>query len=304
MKSLPLVRCWLGNQSYALDMSRVRNIVRADRLRRQPGPHHQVGSLIHAAGETPVHDLAERLGVETLRRPALQYAVIIDADPPFALLVDRVSQIMRVPATALRPLPRLVQDNADGIEGVVVLDQEFILQLALQRPGSAKSPRPDPGPRRFTLPTSRTMKHRQLVLVRTYEAQPDQRPISLGFSVRQVIELQGWSTPLPVPGTTALVLGLILWREQPIAVMDLNARLGLPTRGQDEQSRLMLALPAGTAEPIAIPVLPPTRVVRLPIPHLACERDLGLPARYVRQAWELHGETTLMPNLDLVTGSK
>ena len=123
-----------------------------------------MGWLPDERGDIPVFSLASRLGRPSKKGSALQRIVVLNPPPqvgspphpphewggvegeqPWALLVDRVSRVIQVPADRVIPLPPIVVNpSADYFQGVIKLDEELILFLAPERlhPNASLPPAP------------------------------------------------------------------------------------------------------------------------------------------------------------------
>jgi chemotaxis signal transduction protein len=120
----------------------------------EPSGHSPVGWLPDERGDIPVFSLASRLGRPSEKGSALQRIVVLDpphewggveGGQPWALLVDRVSRVIQVPADRVVPLPPIVVNpSADYFQGVIKLDEELILFLAPERlhPDASLPPAP------------------------------------------------------------------------------------------------------------------------------------------------------------------
>jgi chemotaxis signal transduction protein len=353
---LRFIRCGSADESYGLDMSWVRSIQRTDRFRRNPAAREEssapVGWLPGNEGDIPVFSLARRLGRSSDGDSALQRIVVLypaeEEKQTWALLVDRVSQVISIPAERAVPLPPVVVNPAaDYFQGVIRLGDELILFLSPERlhpewqstrlSGSnfhAQSgqqsayERLDYGPAGATLdlpslqplrsipseasgPTSQVGGRGQLMLFSTARLPSGERPVSFGLSISQVPEILVPLPLVPVPEAPAFVLGLVNWRDRPVPVLDLDARLGLAPKADrpgDGQARLIITRDKGCA-PVrseegdrgrvlgGFIIQPAVRTMRLPIAHQPCQRSLDLDQRLTRGVVELENETLVIPDV-------
>jgi purine-binding chemotaxis protein CheW len=308
--SLRVVRCGLAGEAYALDMSCVDSIQRAERLRPCPERAETVGKLPGRAGDVPVFGLAERLGRPPLTAHAGQQVVVLHDGPrTWGLLVERVSQVMRVPAENLFPLPSLAVGAAGtAVQGILRLETELLPLLAAGRldpdspdNDSAKSipaallGRHQPGDLGLRHGTKSGLG--RLVLFATADPRPRERPLVFGLSLARVLEILDLPPLVRVPGAAEYVLGLAAWGGRPVAVIDLAHRLGLPASVGGVRSRLLVVRPPGGAEPLGVVVRPSVRIVRLPLPNRPSVRELALDPSLTRSVLELKRETLVIPDL-------
>ncbi len=144
-----LLVIWLNDDPYALPIERVREIVRLRPITPVPHVPKAVLGVISLRGEiVQVLDLRGRLGLAAasaapdLRRHRI--VVLNGEDGQLAgLLVDRVSEVLRTPATATRAPGTRESDSVRALvpygEGFVSLfDVDRLLDLGLRRePGGS-----------------------------------------------------------------------------------------------------------------------------------------------------------------------
>jgi chemotaxis signal transduction protein len=369
-ETLRLIRCDIADETYGLDMSWVRSVQRTDRLHRNPihaNLHRPVGWMPGNEGDIPVFSLASRLGRSPLpslskegRSSALQRIIVLNPPPsppqaegsekkprakggeeglPWGLLVDRVPQVIQIPADRVVPLPPIVGNSHNYFKGVIKLDEELILYLSLERlypdaslsaggpvkaeAGLAPAPGPAPAP---TPPKASAGGHRrshgQIVVFFITEPYPVERALSFGLSISQVLEVLEPLPMIPVPAAPAFVLGLANWRDQPVPVIDLASRLGLAelalatTHGR---TRLMIARDKGhvlsarssiernslkgglgRGALVGFLVRPTIRMLRLPIAHQLSRRPLTLDQTLTKGIFELEKETLVIPDIQSI----
>jgi purine-binding chemotaxis protein CheW len=309
---LRVVRCGLAGETYALDMTCVRSIQRADRLRPHPERADAVGKLPGLNGDVPVFELAELLGrPQQLRASGVNQIVVLnDGQRTWGLLVERVSPVTRVPAESVHPLPALVGGAAALLfRGVLRLETELLPLLAPARLHPDSSPWEEDAPtfvsRRGRYKAGgayglqRGTKHGlgKIVLFATTDPQPRERPLVFGVSLARVLEILDLPRLVPVPGSAKYVLGLAAWRGLPIPVVDLARRLGLPPSANGQRSRLLVVHTAEGAEPVGIVVRPTVRILRLPLPQRPSVRQIQLDPPMTRAVVELKRETLVIPDL-------
>ena len=353
-KRLRIMQCSIGDETYGLDMGWVRSVQRSDQLRREAVASGPAGSsdqapagwLADNGAEIPVFSLAQRLGRPLPPHPSeggeirvSQRIVVLEpppshrpaagskAKPAWALLVDRASQAIAVPADEIVPLPTLaVNPSADYFQGAIKMDRTLMLFLAPERlhptgaadsrepaeeaaiPSTSPDPIPGASPPAAVI-SARSRGHGQLVVFRVTPPHPSERATSFGLSISQVPEIIEPPPIVPVPGADPMVLGLVNWRGWPVPVLDLAGRLGLATPRTDEHSRLIIACATGVsgngtrdtngtkARLVGILVQPAVRVLRLPVTHRPSSRPLPFDAALIRAIVETEGETLVVPDL-------
>jgi purine-binding chemotaxis protein CheW len=119
---------------YAVPIHRVQEIVRVPEITRVP--HAQVGveGVINLRGRVlPVVDLASRMALGTTERARSARVVVVDGgSESVGLLVDGVSEVLRVSASDVEPPSATTTGNGPtGILGVAKLGERLVLLLDL-----------------------------------------------------------------------------------------------------------------------------------------------------------------------------
>jgi purine-binding chemotaxis protein CheW len=133
-KNRPLVVLHIGSQAYALPLAELDELVPMAQLSRPPGLPGVLDGFLNLGGTAvPVLRLDRLFGLPELT-PGLYAPLLILRHPDYrmALLVEKVSRISSVPATAVLPVPQGESFN-DCVEGVLTLDGHFILLLSSER---------------------------------------------------------------------------------------------------------------------------------------------------------------------------
>lgn len=101
----------LGRDTYALDIMRVREILKPQKLSGLPGAPSFVEGVINLRGTViPVVDLRKRFGLEGTHggRECRLLIIVVDRHP-IGLIVDSVTEVVSVPVRDLRPAPTVVK---------------------------------------------------------------------------------------------------------------------------------------------------------------------------------------------------
>lgn len=100
----------VGGEDYALDIMRVREIIHPLPITPVPRAPAFVEGVIRLRGEViPVVDVRKRFGLPLAAPgPRTKYLVVRVAGRRLALVVDEISEVLRVRRSDLRPAPELV----------------------------------------------------------------------------------------------------------------------------------------------------------------------------------------------------
>lgn len=349
--TLHLIRCSIGDETYGLDMTWVRSIERTDRLLISKEMNRDdtsfVGRLPSNRGNIPVFNLASRIGrssspikVNTQQRIIVLPSPVsftkgrVEEGRPWALLVDRVSQVMRISMDRFQPLPWIVTNpTTNYFEGIVRLEDTLILLLSPEwlhpnAPAAHETTSQAPqeqSAQHLTQKNGQTKaidlsiqpltdqngransKSGRIMVFSTAKAEPNDRPLSFGLSITQVPEVLRPLPLIPIPAAPPFVLGLVNWRNRSVPIIDLDARLGLkcdPSLSSNGQSRLMIARGTDQNALVGFFIRPAIQTFPLPIAHRPASRTLAVDSTLVRGMVELKNETLIIPNVPAILGEK
>ena len=124
---LQLVSFFVGQEEFGADILIVEEIIRPMPITRVPNAPHFVEGVINLRGRViPIIDLRKRLNsgsTENTRKTR------------FIVVVDSVSQVLRVPKHTVEPAPSIVLEeiDADYITGVSKLEDRLLILLDFRR---------------------------------------------------------------------------------------------------------------------------------------------------------------------------
>jgi purine-binding chemotaxis protein CheW len=126
----------LADQEYAVDIMKIKEIVNPIPITRVPKAPPFIEGMIELRGSIlPIVDLRKRfeLPAPAFTR-ATKYVNALFGEQVVGLVVDSVSEVLRVPRSQIRPAPALVEgDGSRYILGVYRRDQRIFLILDLDR---------------------------------------------------------------------------------------------------------------------------------------------------------------------------
>ena len=134
-KEVQLVTFRLGTEEYGINIMQVQEIIRLPAIVWVPKAPSFVEGVINLRNEViPVIDLAKRLGVSSEDRTDASRVVIANiCDNLVGLVVDSVSEVMRIQTDDIEPLPN-VMTSANGrfLKGIAKLDDRLIILLDIE----------------------------------------------------------------------------------------------------------------------------------------------------------------------------
>ena len=139
MTEQQLVVFGLGKEEFGIDISQVREIVRIQTITAIPQSLDFVEGIVNLRGQiVPIVDLSKRFrvgnvtaGDESQRR----IIVVSMGSQNIGILVDGVSEILRIPDESIEPTPPIVASgvSSDFIRGVAKVENRLIIMLDLER---------------------------------------------------------------------------------------------------------------------------------------------------------------------------
>jgi len=133
---LHLVTFQLAKEEYGVEIANVQEIIRATDITPVPGAPAHVRGVINLRGKIiPVVDLRRRFALPETDSSDARRIVVVELGPKrIGMLVDSVSQVIRVPAGVVEEMP----EEATGVDenyirGIGKLDSRLIIILDLHR---------------------------------------------------------------------------------------------------------------------------------------------------------------------------
>jgi purine-binding chemotaxis protein CheW len=126
----------LGDEEYAIDVLEVKEIIRLQPVTAVPRSPGCIRGIVTLRGViVPVYDLHRRLGLAPAEPgPDARIVVAYRGEELAGLLVDRITQVVRVPADRVEPPPQTIGPaEAECLRGVARLEDRLLILLDLPR---------------------------------------------------------------------------------------------------------------------------------------------------------------------------
>ena len=133
---LQLVSFNIGTEEFGVDILKVQEINRMVEITRVPQAPHYVEGVINLRGKViPIVDLRKRFSLELKEHDKNTRIVVVDVDGTvMGMVVDSVSEVLRLPANTIVPPPEIVTGiNSEYIKGVAKLDDRLLIFLDLSK---------------------------------------------------------------------------------------------------------------------------------------------------------------------------
>lgn len=129
----------LDNETYALDILRVREIRGFSPVTRVPeSPHHTLGVLNLRGSIVPIVDMRRRIGIEPVEPSPLTVIIVLSVasnrgQRDFGLVVDSVSDVVDLAAVDVRPPPDINGAATEIISGIAPVSGKMVMLLDIDR---------------------------------------------------------------------------------------------------------------------------------------------------------------------------
>ncbi len=124
----------VGNEEYVVDILRVREVIRLVPITAvQRGPKYVEG-VIHLRGAViPVVDMRRRFGLPVLEEPGRRMMILGVDQRILAIIVDEVTEVVRVPRSSLLPAPGMLgEEQAPFFMGVCMYNSRQLILLSMR----------------------------------------------------------------------------------------------------------------------------------------------------------------------------
>ncbi|HHV62670.1 MAG TPA: chemotaxis protein CheW [Firmicutes bacterium] len=129
-----LVTFKLGNEEYGVDIMQVQEIIRLTNIVKVPNAPHFVEGVIDLRSRViPIIDLRKRFGIPECGKTGSSRIVVVNMnDTTVGLIVDSVSEVIRIPVKALEPLPEIATSvDSRFLRGIARVEDRLIILIDL-----------------------------------------------------------------------------------------------------------------------------------------------------------------------------
>ena len=133
---LQLVSFNLGKEEFAVDILKIQEINRMVEITKVPKSPDFVEGVINLRGKViPIIDLRKRFNLPASESTRQTRIVVVDIDNKVVgLVVDAVSEVLRLPANTVEPPPPIVAGiDSEYISGVGKLEDRLLILLELDK---------------------------------------------------------------------------------------------------------------------------------------------------------------------------
>ncbi len=133
---LQMVSFNIGNEEFGVDILKVQEINRMVEITKVPQAPSYVDGVINLRGKViPIVDLRKRFNLEPKEHDQNTRIVVVDINSrTIGLVVDAVSEVLRLEANTIEPPPEIVTGiNSKYIKGVAKLEDRLLMFLDLTK---------------------------------------------------------------------------------------------------------------------------------------------------------------------------
>lgn len=133
---LQLVSFNLDEEEFGVDILKVREINKMLQITRVPNSPHYVEGVINLRGRIiPVVDLRAKVGLEKKSYNKDTRIIVVEiADKTIGFIVDKVSEVLRIPKNVTEAPPKLIAGiDSDYITAVGKLEDRLLILLDLNK---------------------------------------------------------------------------------------------------------------------------------------------------------------------------
>jgi purine-binding chemotaxis protein CheW len=132
---LQLVGFHVAGEEYCLDILRVQEIIRLQKLTRVPNAPGSMDGVMNLRGKIiPVIALRKHFGLEPVVADKQTRIVVVEIQGTvLGFIVDSVSEVLRISADTVQPPPLLSKASQEYVSGVGKLDNRLLILLDVDR---------------------------------------------------------------------------------------------------------------------------------------------------------------------------
>jgi purine-binding chemotaxis protein CheW len=251
-----LVSFSLGKEEYAIGIMQVKEIIRVPEIMKVPNCEAYVDGVVSIRNNLlPIINLRSYFGMESKVITDHTRVMVTDMGGFTAgLIVDKVSEVLRVPAGMIQPPPRFSEQSGEQLKGVAKLDngRRLIMVLEPSKILSAEAYRMISGLKDGTHESDEVtsierqmMDEEQLVAFKIDNEE-------YGIKIKEVQEINRMTEVTRIPRAPYFIDGIVNLRGNIIPVLDLRKFFGLSEKGMTDATRIIIVDSAGAKTGIIV----------------------------------------------------
>ena len=132
---LQLVSFNLGNEEYAVDILKVKEINRMAEITSIPNAPFYIEGVINLRGKViPVINMRKKFGFDSKKADSQSRIIVVDVCATIGLIVDSVSEVLRLPYDTVEPPPPMTGSvGSEYILGIGKLRDRLLILLNIEK---------------------------------------------------------------------------------------------------------------------------------------------------------------------------
>ncbi len=133
---LQLVTFEIGEEEYAIDILKVQEINKQLEITQLPNAPYYVKGIINLRGTVlPIVDLRTKLGIPPKENDSETRIIVVELnDSKIGFIVDKVNEVLRIPASITEPPPKIITgENSAIFNAVAKLEDRLIVLIDLEK---------------------------------------------------------------------------------------------------------------------------------------------------------------------------
>lgn len=125
----------LGGEEYGVEIGQVREIIRRRAITPMPGQPKYVEGVINVRGTIiPVVNLRKRFELQGYESPSPHTIIVESGDGLMGMLVDAVSEVIRIPGNQIHPPPGVAAGiDTEYLRGICRLEERLLIYLDVEK---------------------------------------------------------------------------------------------------------------------------------------------------------------------------
>ncbi|WP_051330992.1 chemotaxis protein CheW [Aneurinibacillus terranovensis] len=252
-----LVSFLLGKEEYAIGIMQVKEIIRVPEIMKVPNCEAYVDGVVSIRKNLlPIINLRRYFGMESKGITDHTRILVVDMGGFTAgMIVDKVSEVLRVPAGMIQSPPRFSAQRGEQLKGVAKLDngKRLIMMLEPSKIISADAYRMISDLKGASQENDDEMKsiERQMMEEEQLVAFKIDNE-EYGIKIKEVQEINRMTEVTKIPRAPHYIDGIVNLRGNIIPVLDLRKFFGLSEKGITDAARIIIVDSAGAKTGIIV----------------------------------------------------
>ncbi|HMK44280.1 MAG TPA: chemotaxis protein CheW [Dissulfurispiraceae bacterium] len=129
-QTIQLVTFRIGEEEFGIDIAMIQEVNRKVAITAVPNSADYIEGIINLRGcIIPVINMRKRMKLPIIKDEGSERIIVVEAGATVGMLVDSVSEVLRVSCGMVEPVPPVGRSEGASIVGVVKLDSRLLLLM-------------------------------------------------------------------------------------------------------------------------------------------------------------------------------